>query len=354
MTLPCCMDIDHRQGASRLPRRTAFGTSDHAHIVSSQDIARASRMCGSNFAVLTPNLPVDGAALRGRYQMARLRSGLTLHATDASDMHDLTTQLVHGAGITISLFLDGMADVTIGGRTFLMGPAANGGEVEGVMIARGEPDLFRRRGRQGMHVRKVNVSLPFDWLDGEGLEDISGHSLVRALVRDHLSSARFRPSARLVALCEQVLRPSVHGALLSTLHLESRVLEIAAEALAILGQDVPSAEAPPLLPREQRRMWEVHDFLEARLDADFTLEDVARAAGMSANRLQRLFRSAFGMTVFDYVRRRKLERARKMLEEEGVSVSEAAYRAGYTSSANFATAFRRAFGMSPKEVRRKN
>ncbi len=160
-------------------------------------------------------------------------------------MHDLTTQLVHGAGITISLFLDGMADVTIGGRTFLMGPAANGGEVEGVMIARGEPDLFRRRGRQGMHVRKVNVSLPFDWLDGEGLEDISGHSLVRALVRDHLSSARFRPSARIVALCEQVLRPSVHGALLSTLHLESRVLEIAAEALAILGQDAPSAEARP-------------------------------------------------------------------------------------------------------------
>ncbi|WP_164738498.1 helix-turn-helix transcriptional regulator [Aquabacter cavernae] len=309
-------------------------------------------MCGSNFAVLTPDLPVEGAVLRGRYQMVRLRSGLTLHATDASDMHDLTTQLVHAEGVTISLFLDGMADVTLGDRRFLLGPAATG-EIEGVMIARGEPDLFRRRGRQGMHVRKVNVSLPFDWLDGEGLEDIAGHGAVRALFSDHLSSARFRPSARLLALAEQVLRPPSHGALLNALHLESRVLEIAAEALGLLGQDPPQGAPTGLLPREQRRMWEVHDFLEARLDGEFTLEDVAREAGMSANRLQRLFRTAFGMTVFEYVRRRKLERARQALQEEGLSVSEAAYRAGYNSSANFATAFRRAFGVSPKEMRRR-
>ncbi|MBA4790968.1 MAG: AraC family transcriptional regulator [Pseudomonadota bacterium] len=348
------MDTEFPGNVAGLPRRAGpGGGAELAQIVSREDIARASRMCGSHFAILAPDLPGEGAALRGRYQMARLRSGLTLHATDASDMHDLTTQLVHAEGVTISLFLDGMADVTLGDRRFLLGPAATGGEIEGVMIARGEPDLFRRRGRQGMHVRKVNVSLPFDWLDGEGLADVAGHGAVRALFRDHLSSARFRPSARLLALAEQVLRPPSHGALLNALHLESRVLEIAAEALGLLGQDPPQAPGASLLPREQRRMWEVHDFLEARLDGDFTLEDVARAAGMSANRLQRLFRAAFGMTVFEYVRRRKLERARQALQEEGLSVSEAAYRAGYNSSANFATAFRRAFGVSPKEMRRR-
>lgn len=347
------MDTDFPRNASGLSHRAGpGGGAERAQIVSREQIARASRMCGSHFAILGPDLPGDDAALRGRYQMARLRSGLMLHATDASDMHDLTTQLVHAEGVTISLFLDGMADVTLGDRRFLLGPAATG-EIEGVMIARGEPDLFRRRGRQGMHVRKVNVSLPFDWLDGEGLADVAGHSAVRALYRDHLSSARFRPSARLLALAEQVLRPPSHGALLNALHLESRVLEIAAEALGLLGQDPPEAAGASLLPREQRRMWEVHDFLEARLDDAFTLEDVARAAGMSANRLQRLFRAAFGMTVFEYVRRRKLERARQALQEEGLSVSEAAYRAGYNSSANFATAFRRAFGVSPKEMRRR-
>lgn len=355
MTIPCIMATDSSQIGPRVTTRgtAALDAAERAHLVSPDDIARASRMCGSHFAVITPDLPGEGAVLRGRYQMARLRSGLTLHATDACDMHDLTTQLVHKEGVTISLFLDGMADVTLGERRFLLGPAASGGKIEGVVIARGEPDLFRRRGRQGMHVRKVNVSLPFDWLDGEGLEAVAGHGTVRSLLSDHLSSARFTPSARLLALAEQVLRPQSYGPLLHALHLESRALEIAAEALSLIGQDSPDRDTSGLRPREQRRMWEVHDFLEARLDGDLTLEEVARAAGMSANALQRLFRAAFGMTVFEYVRRRKLERAREALQEEGLTVSEAAYRAGYTSSANFATAFRRTFGVPPKQMRRR-
>jgi AraC-like DNA-binding protein len=55
--------------------------------------------------------------------------------------------------------------------------------------------------------------------------------------------------------------------------------------------------------------------------------------------------------VFDYVRVRKLEQAREVLERDGVSVAQAAYIAGYASPANFATAFKRQFGTSPKNVR---
>lgn len=322
--------------------------------VSQGDIARASALCGTRFAVLAPDLCDEGAAaLQGRYQMLRLRSGLTLHSTDAFDMHDLTTQLEHKEGLTISLFLDGMADVELGGRRFLLGPGATGGTLEGAVIARAEPHLFRRQGRRGTHVRKVNVSLPLDWVEGDGLDGLGGQKMVRAFSRDHLAHARFRPSARLVSLAEQVLRPSVHGPLLHGLQLESRALEMAAEALAAVAAVETRPVEGTVLPRDQRRMWEVHDFLEARLDGELTLEDVARAAGMSANSLQRLFRSVFGMTVFEYVRRRKLERARHALEEEGLTVAQAAFLAGYNSSANFATAFRRAFGMPPKSVRRK-
>ena len=41
----------------------------------------------------------------------------------------------------------------------------------------------------------------------------------------------------------------------------------------------------------------------------------------------------------------------KALERDGASVAEAAYIAGYASAANFATAFRRFFGTSPKNFR---
>ncbi|WP_246767099.1 helix-turn-helix domain-containing protein, partial [Bordetella pertussis] len=47
----------------------------------------------------------------------------------------------------------------------------------------------------------------------------------------------------------------------------------------------------------------------------------------------------------------RLTRARLGLERDGLSVAQAACLAGYTSAANFATAFRRAFGVTPGQLR---
>ena len=58
-----------------------------------------------------------------------------------------------------------------------------------------------------------------------------------------------------------------------------------------------------------------------------------------------------GTTIFEYARNRRLEKGRAALENDGVSVTEAAFLAGYSSAANFATAFKRAFGVPPKFVR---
>jgi AraC-like DNA-binding protein len=107
-----------------------------------------------------------------------------------------------------------------------------------------------------------------------------------------------------------------------------------------------------LKPFDLRRLKLVESFLDG-LDGDLpSLEEIARQGGVSVSTLRRLFMAAHGMTVFDYVRRRGLERARFALERQGASVSEAAYIAGYASPANFATAFKRAFGVTPTEIRR--
>ncbi|MFS8039163.1 helix-turn-helix transcriptional regulator [Xanthobacter sp. AM11] len=313
------------------------------------DIAALSHLAGTQFSVVEPSLAADGAVLRGRYLMMPLRSGLVLHATDALDLHDTTTQVVHGEGLTLSLFLEGSADISFGGQAFHLGPGG-AGEVEGVLMARAEPDLFVRRGRRGTRVRKVNISMPREWLEAGGLEQAEQHRAVAGFSRDHLASVRWRPSARLVALAEQILAPPEYGPLLAGLYVESRALEMVFEALGALG-DPAGGVAAPLRPRERNRMWTVQDFVESQLHRDLTLDEIAREAGMSVNTLQRGFRAMFGMTVFEYVRHRKLERARDALAADGLTVAQAAYLAGYNSSANFATAFKRAFGVSPKMLR---
>mgnify|MGYP002380113422 CR=1 FL=1 len=77
------------------------------------------------------------------------------------------------------------------------------------------------------------------------------------------------------------------------------------------------------------------------------VEAVARQGGVSAGGLQRLFRSALGLSVFEYRRLARLERARDMLAISQCATQEAASLSGYSRAANFATAFRRQFGATP-------
>ena len=93
------------------------------------------------------------------------------------------------------------------------------------------------------------------------------------------------------------------------------------------------------------------DFIAARAAEPLSVETIAREAGISASGLQRLFRVSENRSVFDYVRNARLERAFTALGRGDVTVQEASTIAGYTSAANFATAFRRRFGVVPTAVR---
>ena len=55
------------------------------------------------------------------------------------------------------------------------------------------------------------------------------------------------------------------------------------------------------------------------------------------------------MTIIDYLRDRRLEMARIMVRERRLSVAAIAYRVGFASPANFATAYRRRFGRPPTQ-----
>jgi AraC-like DNA-binding protein len=116
--------------------------------------------------------------------------------------------------------------------------------------------------------------------------------------------------------------------------------------------DAPADEAfQSVHPIHLRRVRDACEFIEQHLHDELTLQIISQAAGLNPNSLQRVFRAVQGVTIFEYVRSSKLDRAREALERDSISVGKAAYLAGYTSSANFATAFRRRFGVSPKQIR---
>lgn len=87
-------------------------------------------------------------------------------------------------------------------------------------------------------------------------------------------------------------------------------------------------------------------FIEGHLDEVLTVEDVAAAVGYSSFYFSRIFKEHFGMTVMEYVRKRRLSRAYNEIVR-GTMVTDAALNNGYASHSGFTKAFRQAFGFSP-------
>lgn len=129
--------------------------------------------------------------------------------------------------------------------------------------------------------------------------------------------------------------------------------ESLARALAIRLIGEAGAAALPrgqgLSPRQRRALAEV---IEAELDGDLSLTRLAAVAGISASHLKVLFRRSFGLPVHQYVIQRRIERARLMLLDGQMPISQVALAAGFAHQSHMAHAMRRVLGMTPAALTR--
>ena len=129
--------------------------------------------------------------------------------------------------------------------------------------------------------------------------------------------------------------------------LAARAHDLLVEFLAQApGVPPPNTALPPGV---DGRIREAARMLETDLANPPTLPELARRAGLSETSLKRGFRRLFGQTVFGHLRVRRMQRARALLESGECTVLEAASRVGYSNPSNFSAAFRREFGLNPKQ-----
>ncbi len=104
-----------------------------------------------------------------------------------------------------------------------------------------------------------------------------------------------------------------------------------------------------LSPRQLQRLF---DYVEAHIDAPLTIDVLARAAGASNSHLRHWFRQATGLTVHRYVLRRRVERARILLQQGDMAAGEVALAAGFAHQSHMARWMRRELGLTPRALRR--
>lgn len=94
------------------------------------------------------------------------------------------------------------------------------------------------------------------------------------------------------------------------------------------------------------------DHIEDHLAEDLSLEAMAERAGLPATQLWRSFRAHLGTSPHQYIVLRRLEHARRLLEDGTEPIAEIAVQSGFSSQSHLASAFKKHFQTTPAQHRR--
>ena len=108
-----------------------------------------------------------------------------------------------------------------------------------------------------------------------------------------------------------------------------------------------SATDPALL----RRLLRARDRIDAASDEDWPVPRLARVSGVSEAHFARSFKDAFGVPPHRYLLTRRIERAKALLRDTDLPVTDIAFRTGWSSLGTFGRIFRDITGDSPSELR---
>lgn len=109
----------------------------------------------------------------------------------------------------------------------------------------------------------------------------------------------------------------------------------------------PVSQEPELL----RRLLRAKDRMDAASHEDWPVQRLARVSGVSAAHFARSFKEAFGVPPHRYLLTRRIERAKALLRETDLSLTEVAFQTGWQSLGTFGRTFRDVTGESPSTIR---
>ncbi len=83
-----------------------------------------------------------------------------------------------------------------------------------------------------------------------------------------------------------------------------------------------------------------------------TIASIAKDMGISATSLKNYFRAIYGQNISEYLKEKRIEKAKKLLRETNLSILDIANRVGFESQSKFTTMFHNTLGLTPTEFRR--
>ena len=139
---------------------------------------------------------------------------------------------------------------------------------------------------------------------------------------------------------------------LDTGYLNSAAMILARHLLSTYASAVrPSAESGGL---QRYKLRHAVDYINDNIGEDISFRDIASHLKMSAYHFARMFKQSTGESPHHYIMRRRMERAKTLLADAKLPISDVAFEVGYKSQSHFTTCFGRLTGLTPAAFRAGN
>lgn len=190
----------------------------------------------------------------------------------------------------------------------------------------------------------LQIRLPISFVQSVARETLSG-DCDRLELRPEFQTRNPQIEAIVLMLFSEFQQEST-----SSLYIDSLANVLTVNLLkqyAAIAPKLPVYEGG--LPPYQLR--QVLDYIDAHLEGEIKLEDLARLPEMSQFHFSRLFKQSLGISPHQYLIQQRVERAKQLLQQTERSIADIALECGFNSHSHLGRRFRQLTGMTPKAYR---
>ncbi|MFA0487907.1 helix-turn-helix domain-containing protein [Vibrio splendidus] len=321
--------------------------------------------------IVTQGQTKQTSLAEGRFLSYQYNDQIFVHGGRCIELVDSNIVSTAHSAILITILLEGKLTFGYDDLEFDL-DASNG--PQGVVVNLAKPANFRRSLIQNNKMNKINILVKPQWVEPR----LSEHCTSKSFLDSHKAFYDLQINADIIQLTNRLTSQATPTNFQDKLVVETLTQQLLAQTLSQMpiqccqqctsedsnlgsSNTSPNSTLKSLDLNESTdevttskgfdaKLEDIISYIEINLDQQLSLESIASKFSMSISNLQRRFKQSYNLTINGYIRYRRLDIARQHLERGLVSITEAAYEAGYQHPSNFTSAFKKTFGVPPHEL----
>ncbi|WP_019350836.1 AraC family transcriptional regulator [Vibrio splendidus] len=321
--------------------------------------------------IVTQGQTKQTSLAEGKFLSYQYNDQIFVHGGRCVELVDSNIVSTAHSAILITILLEGK--LTFGYDDLEFDLDANSGP-QGVVVNLAKPANFRRSLIQGNKINKINILVKPQWVEPR----LSDHCSSKSFLDSHKAFYNVKINADIIQLTNALTSQATPTNFQDKLVVETLTQQLLAQTLSQMpiqcchqctsdDSHTNTESTDPVIASHNTnssvnldmastsksfdaKIEDIISYIEINLDQQLSLESIASKFSMSISNLQRRFKQSYNLTINGYIRYRRLDIARQHLERGLVSITEAAYEAGYQHPSNFTSAFKKTFGVPPHEL----